>query len=38
LQPSALAEYDSYFGKVAQFRATEMSRVHKNPIMKAINC
>lgn len=36
LQPSALAEYDSYFGKVAQFRAREMSRVHKNPIMKAI--
>ncbi len=38
LRPSALAEYDSYFGKVAQFRATEMSRVHKNPIMKAIKC
>ena len=36
LRPSALEEYDSYFGKVAQFRATEMSRVHKNPIMKAI--
>lgn len=36
LRPSALAEYDSYFGKVAQFRATEMSRVHKNPIMRAI--
>ncbi|MCG8636981.1 MAG: N-acetyltransferase [Desulfobacterales bacterium] len=36
LRPAALAEYDSYFGKVAQFRATEMSRVHKNPIMTAI--
>ena len=36
LRPSALAEYDTYFGKIAQFRATEMSRVHKNPIMKAI--
>ena len=38
LQPSALAEYDTYFSKVAQFRATEMSRVHKNPFMKAIKC
>lgn len=36
LRPSALVEYDSYFAKVAQFRATEMSRVHKNPIMTAI--
>lgn len=36
LLPAALADYDSYFGKVAQFRATEMSRVHKNPIMTAI--
>lgn len=36
LRPSALAEYDSYFAKVAQFRATEMSRVHKNPILTAI--
>lgn len=36
LRPAALAEYDSYFGKVAQFRATEMSRVHKNPVMAAI--
>jgi hypothetical protein len=34
--PSALAEYDSYLAKVGQFRATEMSRVHKNPIMTAI--
>ena len=36
MRPSALAEYDSYFGQVSQFRATEMSRVHKNPIMAAI--
>lgn len=34
--PSALAEYDSYLAQVGQFRATEMSRVHKNPIMAAI--
>lgn len=38
LRPSTLAAYDTYFGKIAQFRATEMSRVHKNPIMKAIKC
>ncbi len=38
LRPSALEEYDSYFGKVAQFRATEMSRVHKNPILRAVKC
>ncbi len=36
LQPSALAEYDSYFAQVAQFRATEMSRVHKNPVLTAV--
>ena len=36
MRPSALTEYDSYFGQVSQFRATEMSRVHKNPIMAAI--
>ena len=36
MRPPALAEYDAYFGKVSQFRATEMSRVHKNPIMAAI--
>jgi predicted N-acetyltransferase YhbS len=36
MRPSALAEYDSYFAQVAQFRATEMSRVHKNPILQAI--
>ena len=36
IRPSALAEYDEYFGKVAQFRTTEISRVHKNPIMRAI--
>lgn len=36
MRPSALAEYDSYFGQVSQFRATEMSRVHKNPILAAV--
>ena len=36
LRPSALAEYDSYFAQVAQFRATEMSRVHRNPILTAV--
>lgn len=34
--PSALADYDSYLAQVGQFRATEMSRVHKNPILAAI--
>ncbi|WP_163338917.1 GNAT family N-acetyltransferase [Desulfopila sp. IMCC35008] len=36
MHPSALTEYDSYLAQVGQFRATEMSRVHKNPIMAAI--
>ncbi len=36
LRFSALAEYDSYFAQIGQFRAAEMSRVHKNPIMAAI--
>lgn len=36
IRPLALAAYDSYFARVAEFRATEMSRVHKNPIMTAI--
>lgn len=36
LRPSALAVYDSYFGKIAQFRAEEMGRVHKNPLLTAI--
>jgi len=36
IRPSALADYDSYLAKVSQFRATEMSRVHKNPMMAAI--
>lgn len=36
MQPSALAEYDSYLAQVSQFRATEMSRVHKNPILTAV--
>ena len=38
LRPSVLAEYDSYFAKVAEFRATEMCRVHKNPILTAVKC
>ena len=37
MRPSALAKYDSYLARVGQFRATEMSRVHKNPILAAIN-
>jgi len=36
LQPTALTDYDPYFARVAQFRATEMSRVHKNPMLTAI--
>ena len=36
LRPSALADYDPYFARISQFRADEMSRVHKNPIMAAI--
>jgi len=36
MQPSALTEYDSYLAQVGQFRATEMSRVHKNPMLAAI--
>ncbi len=36
MQPSAIAKYDSYLSKVSQFRATEMSRVHKNPLLAAI--
>jgi predicted N-acetyltransferase YhbS len=36
MRPAALAEYDTYLGKISQFRATEMSRVHKNPIMAAV--
>lgn len=36
MRPSALAGYDSYLARVSQFRVTEMSRVHKNPIMAAI--
>ncbi|WP_136807213.1 GNAT family N-acetyltransferase [Desulfosediminicola flagellatus] len=36
MRPSVLAEYDSYFAQVSQFRATEMSRVHKNPILAAV--
>jgi predicted N-acetyltransferase YhbS len=36
MRPSALAGYDSYFAQIAQFRITEMSRAHKNPILAAI--
>jgi len=36
MHPSALAKYDSYLAQVGQFRATEMSRVHKNPILAAV--
>ena len=36
MQPSAMAEYDDYFGRVAEFRATETNRVHKNPLMTAV--
>ena len=36
LRPAALVAYDTYFSRVAEFRATEMSRVHKNPFMRAI--
>ena len=36
MRPSALAEYDSYLAQISQFRATEMSRVHKNPILAAV--
>ena len=33
---SELAKHDSYLAQVGQFRATEMSRVHKNPILAAV--
>lgn len=36
LRPAVLAQYDSYLARVGQFRATEMSRVHKNPLLAAI--
>lgn len=36
MRPSALVKYDLYLARVGQFRATEMSRVHKNPILAAI--
>lgn len=36
MQPYAISKYDSYLAQVSQFRATEMSRVHKNPILAAI--
>ncbi len=36
LRAAILAEYDPYLAKVTQFRVSELSRVHKNPIMRAI--
>ncbi len=36
LRPAILAEYDPYLAKITQFRVSELSRVHKNPIMRAI--
>ena len=36
MRPAILAEYDLYLAKVTQFRVSQLSRVHKNPIMKAI--
>jgi len=36
MRPAILAEYDPYMAKVTQFRVSELSRVHKNPIMRAI--
>jgi hypothetical protein len=36
MRPSAIDKYDSNLAQVSQFRATEMSRVHKNPILAAI--
>ncbi|MFT5702634.1 MAG: putative N-acetyltransferase YhbS [Desulforhopalus sp.] len=36
MQHSEILKYDSYLAQVSQFRATEMSRVHKNPILAAI--
>lgn len=38
LRPAILAEYDPYLAKVTQFRVSELSRIHKNPIMRAIKC
>ena len=36
MRPAILVEYDPYLAKVTQFRMSELSRVHKNPIMRAI--
>jgi len=36
LRPAFLAKYDPYLAKVTQFRVSELSRVHKNPILMAI--
>ena len=37
MRHSVLAQYDAYFGQVSQLRAQEMARVHKNPILAAVN-
>lgn len=37
MRPAVLEQYDAYFAKVGQLRASEMARVHKNPILAAIN-
>jgi len=36
MRPAILAKYDPYLAEVTQFRVSELSRVHKNPIMMAI--
>lgn len=36
MRPAFLAKHDPYLAKVTQFRVSELSRVHKNPIMMAI--
>jgi predicted N-acetyltransferase YhbS len=36
LRPAILAEYNPYLAKVTQFRMSDLSRIHRNPIMMAI--
>lgn len=36
MRPAILAKYDPYLAKLTQFRMSDLSRVHKNPIMMAI--
>ena len=36
MRPAILAEYNPYLAKVTQFRMSELSLVHKNPIIRAI--